>query len=267
MRRDLTDPASSPAPDRPLRRVLITSSYYWPEGAGTAPYVTGLAEHLSVRGYDVEVSTTFAHYPAWRRLPLLPLGTSERRAGVHVRRRWLYVPGRQSSLERAAYEGSMFTLGATALPLRRPNVVLTFIPSVAAATLGALAGRVYRRPYGLIVHDLVGPGARQSGMAGERVSRAVSRVEFAAARAAAGVAIIAEGFRRYFDDFGGIPADRSCGRGRSPSPRSTRAPRPGSWAGGKTSSSPCTQATWDSSKGSTTCSTPPCHRGDEHGWY
>ena len=192
----------------PLRRILITSSNDWPEGAGTAPYVTGLAEYLSARGYDVAVSTTFAHYPSWQRLPLRPLGATEHEAGVEIRRRWLYVPERQTALQRAAYEGSMFALGATALPRRRPDVVLGFIPSVAAASLGALAGRVYRRPYGLIVHDLVGPGAQQSGMAGQRVSRAVSRVELAAARSATGIGIIAEGFRRYFEEAGGIPGER-----------------------------------------------------------
>ena len=192
----------------PLKRILITSSYYWPEGAGTAPYVTGMAEYLSGRGYDVAVSTTFPHYPAWARLPLLPLGRTDHQAGVRVRRRWLYVPDHQSALQRAAYEGSMFAMGATALPFRRPDVVLGFLPSVAAASLGALAARAYRRPYGLIVHDLVGPGAQQSGMAGRRVSQTVSRVELAAARAATGLGIIAEGFRRYFEEVGGIPAER-----------------------------------------------------------
>ena len=46
-------------------RVLITSSYYWPEDTGNAPYVTGLAEHLAARGDDVVVATGFPHYPEW----------------------------------------------------------------------------------------------------------------------------------------------------------------------------------------------------------
>ena len=49
--------------DADLVRVLITTSYYWPEGAGSAPYLTGLAEHLSEVGHDVVVATSFAHYP------------------------------------------------------------------------------------------------------------------------------------------------------------------------------------------------------------
>ena len=46
-------------------RILITSSYYWPEEAGTAPWVTGMAEFLSASGHDVAVVTTFPHYPSW----------------------------------------------------------------------------------------------------------------------------------------------------------------------------------------------------------
>ena len=30
--------------------ILITTNYYWPEDAGSAPYLTGLAEHLAERG-------------------------------------------------------------------------------------------------------------------------------------------------------------------------------------------------------------------------
>src|SRR4029078_3271238 len=50
---------------RPLR-VLVSTSYYWPEGAGSAPYLTGLAEHLTAVGHDVVVASGFAHYPGWR---------------------------------------------------------------------------------------------------------------------------------------------------------------------------------------------------------
>ena len=44
-------------PDLSDLDVLILSSYYWPETAGNAPYVTGLAEHLAARGHGVTVAT------------------------------------------------------------------------------------------------------------------------------------------------------------------------------------------------------------------
>jgi putative colanic acid biosynthesis glycosyltransferase WcaI len=189
--------------------VLITSSYYWPEGAGTAPYLTGLAEYLSSRGHTVVVGTTFAHYPEWRSSangrPML----SEIRAGVTVRRRAHFVPRRQSAAQRALYEATLMLSGLTALPLRRrPDVVIGTCPSLAAGALARVASIAYRVPYGLIFQDLMGLGARQSGVTGgDRVASAVRKAELALARHAEGVAIIAEGFRPYFEA-GGLAPER-----------------------------------------------------------
>ena len=44
-------------PDAADLDILIFSSYYWPESAGNAPYVTGLAEYLAARGHKVTVAT------------------------------------------------------------------------------------------------------------------------------------------------------------------------------------------------------------------
>jgi hypothetical protein len=41
--------------------VLITTSYYWPEEAGSAPYLAGLAQHLHGRGHQVVVATGYPH--------------------------------------------------------------------------------------------------------------------------------------------------------------------------------------------------------------
>ena len=189
--------------------VLITSSYYWPEGAGTAPYLTGLAEYLSSRGHTVVVGTTFAHYPEWRSAangrPML----SEVRAGVTVRRRAHFMPRRQSAAQRALYEATLMLSGVTALPLRRrPDIVIGTCPSLAAGALARFASIAYRVPCGLIFQDLMGLAARQSGVpGGDRVASAVRKAELALARRAEGVAIIAEGFRAYFEA-GGVAPER-----------------------------------------------------------
>ena len=47
-------------------RVLVASSYYAPEVAGNAPYVTGVCEGLAERGHEVVVAAGFPHYPWWR---------------------------------------------------------------------------------------------------------------------------------------------------------------------------------------------------------
>ena len=97
-------------------KVLITTSYYWPEGTGSGPYLTGLAEHLAAQGHDVVVATGFAHYPEWRSSAPGRLALSETWSGVKIRRRWQYVPRSQSAAHRAGYELSLLGLGLTALP-------------------------------------------------------------------------------------------------------------------------------------------------------
>src|SRR3954463_11520766 len=89
---DNTTPTNLETQRVPKRKILITTNYYWPEDAGSAPYLTGLAEHLAECGDDVIVATTFEHYPEWRSSADGRLGATELRRGVHIRRRWTYVP-------------------------------------------------------------------------------------------------------------------------------------------------------------------------------
>jgi colanic acid biosynthesis glycosyl transferase WcaI len=191
--------------------VLITSSYYWPEDAGSAPYLTGLAEHLSERGHNIVVATGFAHYPDWTSSARGRLTASETHNGVRIRRRWHYVPGAQSAARRAAYELSLLAFGLTALPRRwKADVIVGTCPSLAGGALAAAASKLYRAPYGLVFQDLVGRAAEQSGVAGgARVAGLVRGMELGLAKRAAAVAIIAEGFRHYLEQ-GGVPPEKIC---------------------------------------------------------
>jgi colanic acid biosynthesis glycosyl transferase WcaI len=189
--------------------VLVTTSYYWPEAAGSGPYLTGVAEHLSMLGHEVVVVTGFAHYPEWRSSARGRLAATEEHAGVTIRRRWQYVPRRQSAAQRALYELSLLVLGTTAFARRwRPDVVLGTCPSLAAGVHAAIAARLYGVPYGLVFQDLMGLAAAQSGVSGgSRVATAVRKVELALAARADAVAVIAGGFRRYLEE-GGVAPDK-----------------------------------------------------------
>jgi colanic acid biosynthesis glycosyl transferase WcaI len=193
-------------PPRSILDVLILSSYYWPERAGNAPYVTGFAEHLAARGHKVRVATGFPHYPEWRSSPRGILGTRERHNDVEIRRRRHYVPTEQSAFTRALYEASLSALGATALPRRAPDVIVGVSPTLAGAVLARLAASAYRRPYGLVFQDLQGPGALQSGVeGGRRIAALVERAEIGVARGATAIGVIAAGFRSYFEEHGIAP--------------------------------------------------------------
>jgi colanic acid biosynthesis glycosyl transferase WcaI len=187
--------------------VLITTSYYWPEEAGSAPYLAGLAQHLQQQGHEVTVATGYPHYPEWRLPPDAKLFRTDHHGEVAVRRRWHYVPRKQTAIHRALYEASLFMLGLTALPLRaRPDVVIGTCPTLAGGALALTASKVYGAPYGLVFQDLMGRAARQSGVpGGAQVATPVRKAELALARHAAAVGVIAEGFRSYLEE-GGVAA-------------------------------------------------------------
>lgn len=186
-------------------RILLVGINYSPEETGIAPYSAGLAEHLADRGYSVSAITGLPSYPQWqvydgyRRL----LWKRESIDGVDVRRRWHYVPGTQSAIQRGLYEVTFLITGLSLVALSRPDAVIGVVPSLSGGLLARLAARRFRVPYGLIFQDLVGKAAEQSGVSGGgRVAGAVRAAEGWAARGAAAVGIIAEGFRPYVESLG-----------------------------------------------------------------
>jgi glycosyltransferase involved in cell wall biosynthesis len=190
-------------------RIAVFSTYFWPEETGPAPYVTEPVRYLVRQGHSVEVWTGFPHYPAWRARTRRAPARREEVDGMVIHRRLHYIPRTQSAARRAAYEGSL-TLGAlTGLAVgTRPDVVLGVTPTLSGAIAGAAAGARFSVPYALLVHDLMGRAAEQSGVAGGgRVATLVRPAELAAARRADRIGIIADGFRSYFTG-AGIPDER-----------------------------------------------------------
>lgn len=188
-----------------MTRVLIASLNYAPEETGIAPYTTKLAEHLATRGYRVTVLAGMPHYPAWRVPPEYAGRSSivEVRNGVEVRRRSHYVPTKQSALRRGLYEATSLRMALDAMRLPRPDAVLGVVPSLSGGIVARGAAARFRVPYGLIFQDLVGQAAEQSGVAGGgRVTGVVRAAEGWAARGAAAVGVIAEGFRPYLESLG-----------------------------------------------------------------
>jgi glycosyltransferase involved in cell wall biosynthesis len=112
-------------------------------------------------------------------------------------------------MARALYESSLL-LGAMTgvVQADRPDVVMGVTPTLSGAVAAAAAATRFRVPFALLVHDLMGQAAAQSGVSGgSKVAEVVRSVEIAAARRADGIGIIAEGFRRYFTD-NGVRAER-----------------------------------------------------------
>ena len=186
------------------RQLLIFGINYAPEPTGIALNTTGLAEGLVRRGWGVTMVSGIPHYPSWTP------GTAPRkesRNGVHIERYPHYVPPRQTALRRGLYEASWMASASRTLVRRRSvDVVLGVSPSLGGAALASLAGVRYGAPLCLLVQDLVGKAAVQSGMpGGSAVAGGVGLVERRIARSASAIVVVANGFTDYFTA-AGIPA-------------------------------------------------------------
>lgn len=190
-----------------MTRILITGINYAPEPAGIAPYTTGVAEHLAQLGYQVTAITGVPHYPGWRvdKPYAGAFALREYRGGVELHRRRHYVPATPSAWRRGLYDASFFAAGLTALQLPRPHAVIGVVPSVSGGLLARAAARRFSVPYGLVFQDLVGGAAEQHDGAGTMLAGVARLAEGWAARGAAAVGIVAEGFRPHVELLGVDP--------------------------------------------------------------
>lgn len=189
-------------------RLLVYSTYFWPERVGPAPYVTEPVRYLAARGVTVDVWSGFPHYPSWSRRDRR-LAATDTLDGIRIHRLAHMVPSSQTAGGRAAYEGTLLAGALTSIvTARKPDAILGVTPTLSGAVAAAVASRRFRVPFGLLVHDLMGSAAKQSGVAGgERVAALIRRIEHGVARRAAAIGVIAEGFRAYFTD-AGVSDDR-----------------------------------------------------------
>ena len=157
-----------------MSRVLLVTTNYWPEPTGIAVYTTDLAESSTTQGDQVTVLTSLPHYPWWRvpsEFAHLGEGTGTHN-GVSIIRAKHLVPPKMNALMRMRFETSLWW------NLRRVSksmvgsdfdVVIACIPTVAAGIVGKRIAKKLGIPFGLIVQDLSGAGAKQSGLRGGAV--------------------------------------------------------------------------------------------------
>lgn len=180
-------------------RILYLGINYWPDESGIAPFATGRCEYLAECGHEVVACTGLPYYPQWRvaaayRRRLL---VREERAGVSIRRSWMYVPRKLTSLRRMVHEGTFVCSSfMRALCGPRPDLLLVVSPPLGLAASAIALGRLWRVPYVLHVTDLQPDAAVDLGMlAHGRLVRAFYRLEAAAYRHAAMVSTLTEAMR------------------------------------------------------------------------
>ena len=154
-----------------MSTILLVTTNYWPEPTGIAIYTTDLAETLQGNGHQISVLTGLPHYPWWKIPPEFAhfgegLWTQN---GVSIIRANHVVPPKMNVVLRIRFETSLWwNLRRVSKDLSGKNfdLVVACIPTVAAGIIGKSIAKKLGVPFGLIVQDLSGAGAKQSGLRG-----------------------------------------------------------------------------------------------------
>ncbi len=184
-----------------MSRILFVTTNYWPEPTGIGLYTTDLAEYLTSSGHHVSVLTSLPHYPWWsvpKEHSHLVEGMTTHK-GVSIIRAQHLVPARMNALMRIRFEASLWW------NLRRVSkrmishdfdVVIACIPTVAAGIVGLKIAKKIGVPFGLIVQDLSGAGAKQSGLkGGALISKIAHSVEGRALQGANKLVVVSPAMR------------------------------------------------------------------------
>lgn len=181
-------------------RLVVVSIYYTPEDTGIAPYATAMAEHYASQGAHVTALVGMPHYPGWTVDPEFRrrLRHHSTVKGVDVRRFRIFVPRSQTAARRALYEATFLAQARACGRLGHVDAAIGIIPNLSGGLVAASIARSHGCPLGIVVQDLAGAAAAQSGIpGGSRVARLTSSIEGWVMRQADDVAVVSDGFRPF----------------------------------------------------------------------
>jgi len=149
-------------------RIVVIGVNYAPESTGIGPYTTGLTRHLSEAGAHVHVITGVPHYPNWAASRGYRTGLMwrEQHDGIAVSRGRHYIPRRPNAMKRILFDAS-FALTAGLLTSHvAADAVIGVTPGLGALPAAVHLSRRTRTPLAVVVQDLAGLAAEQSGIRG-----------------------------------------------------------------------------------------------------
>ena len=194
-------PANRGARSFPEIRALIITSNFWPERTGIGQVNTEFARFLTRKGIVVDVVAAHPYYPEWRVYNGYRgrLSVTEQLDAIRIRRSWHYAAPNPGAGSRMLHE---LTLAAFAVPnliraLSKPGKIFIVSPDLSFAFFASLLARVMRRPYSVIVQDVMPDAAVELGMLRNRwiilLSRMMARALY---NGADEIRTLGEGMRR-----------------------------------------------------------------------
>jgi glycosyltransferase involved in cell wall biosynthesis len=168
---------------------------------------------LQTEGHRVTVLTSLPHYPWWQvpsEFAHLTEGTGSRNDVSVIRANHL-IPTKMNALLRVRFETSLWRNLRRVSKTMSGNdfdLVIACIPTVAAGIVAKRIARNLGTPYGLIVQDLSGAGAKQSGLRGGAViSKIAHFVEGEALHGANSLVVVSPAMRNVVVGLG-VPESR-----------------------------------------------------------
>ena len=181
-----------------MKNILLITTNFWPEPTGTGPYATDLAKTLNTAGYHVLVITGVPHYPWWEIPVFYKSNPTEwlTLSGIQISRQSHYVPKSLNLVTRIFFELSLIQSIRQAFSktkIQEFDLILAIGSSVAGGLVAKNISVKLGTPFGIVVHDLAGQGASQSGLPGGfLIARFVTRIERAILASARGVVAISQ---------------------------------------------------------------------------
>ena len=177
---------------------LITTNY-WPEPTGIAVYTRDLAEKLNGENLHCDVLTSLPHYPWWR----VPSEYADQNEGIHfinnvrVLRVKHHIPKFFTALSRIRFEFSLYiNLKRMSKKFGNPTTLIACIPTLASLYVALSLKKKSRSPVGVIVQDLSGKGASQSGqLGGNLIAKLAEMVEIRALKKADSIVVVSESMK------------------------------------------------------------------------
>jgi len=150
--------------ETPKLNVDLWGINYSPEPLGIAVYSTQLCEYLTANGHQVRATTGFPYYPSWQKMQDGVFAT-DTVSGVPVRRCWLYVPAKATTIRRILHELSFaFTSFLRQLFSRRPDVYVVVSPPLLLGLCAVIISAIKQAPFVFWVQDLQPDAAIKLGM-------------------------------------------------------------------------------------------------------
>ena len=195
-----------------MPRLLLVTTNYWPEPTGVAVYTTDLAELIENNDFEVSVLTSLPHYPWWKVPPEfshIVEGESHQKS-VNIFRVNHLIPPKMNAYLRIRFELSLWRnlkKVLKKLAVKDYDVILACVPTVAAGVVGKKIAVKLGVPFGLIVQDLSGSGAKQAGLrGGALISKAALAIEGSVLKAADSMVVVSPAMVDAVTDLGVPPA-------------------------------------------------------------